>query len=132
MTDPEKEARVAEVRAEMARDDAAFAQLPGHLRWYFDHPGAWDHVKDAILKHDPTCRSLPDVWLGRTGGVSSLSDLGTCDDCGVTFYNVGLMGQYSPDWKTGDPILQTKDPDDGEEYQATLCECCGRKRREAS
>jgi hypothetical protein len=117
------------VRAEMAAEDAWFAGLPPHIRWYFGHPGAWDSVKDAIRNHDQTCRSLKDIWLARTGGVSCPSDLARCDDCGVMFYNEGLLGQYPPGWKTGDPILETEDPDEpGEFYEATLCECCGRKR----
>lgn len=105
--------------------------VPVSLRWYFSHVGCWDSIKQAILEHDPSCVSLKDIWLARTGGVSCPSDLGRCDDCKVMFYNEGLMGQYSPNgWKSGDPVLQTVDPDDGEEYEATLCECCGRKRRE--
>lgn len=94
-------------------------------------PGLFDYVKAAILEHDRTCQSLGDIWLGRTGGVSCPSDIDKCDDCGVTFYNEGLMGQYPPGWKTGDPVLQTQrylDEGDEDEYEATLCECCGRKR----
>lgn len=102
---------------------ATYEHLPRSLHWYFQHPGAWDHIKQAILDHDPTCKSLPEVWTGRTGGVSCPSDLARCDDCEVSFYNEGLIGKYAPGWKFGDPILET----DGRE--ADLCECCGRKRR---
>lgn len=107
------------------------SRVPERLRWYFKHPGCWENIKQAILEHDPTCVSLPDIWLARTGGVSCPSDLDRCDDCDVTFYNEGLMGQYPPVW-SGDEsqILQTVDKDDGDTYEARLCECCGRKRRE--
>jgi hypothetical protein len=108
----------------------AFAKLSPQMKRYYVTPGVFDEVKKAILEHDQTCASLPDIWLGRTGGVSCPSDLDACDDCGVTFYNEGLMGQYPPDWKTGDPVLMTRDADDGLEYEARLCDCCGRKRRE--
>lgn len=109
--------------------------VPHGLRWYFTTPGAWDSVKDAILEHDKTCKSLPYIWLARAGGISSPMDLGTCDDCGVTFFNEGIMGQYPPDWKMGDPIMQTErwpDEEPGEMYEATLCHCCGRRRLEAA
>lgn len=103
--------------------------VPERLRRYFDHPGAWDDVKQAILDHDPSCSSLPNIWLPRSGGVSCPSDLARCDDCGVMFYNEGLMGQYPPGWNWGDPVLQTEDADEpGEFYEAELCECCGRRR----
>lgn len=122
--------RVAEVRADMARDDAAYAALSPRMKSYYDRPGLFDRVKRDILAHDQTCASLPDLWLARAGGVSCPSDMADCDDCGVTFYNEGLMGQYPPGWKMGDPVLQTLDEEDGLEYDATLCECCGRERLE--
>lgn len=120
--------RVDEVRAGMAHDDAAYAALSPRMRSYYDTPGLFDRIKRDILTHDQTCASLPDLWLGHEGGVSCPSDQESCDDCGVVFYNEGLIGQYPPGWKSGDPVLQTVDPDDEEEYEAVLCECCGRRR----
>lgn len=110
----------------MALTRADHDRVPESLRWYFQHPGAWENIKQAITDHDPSCVSLPDIWTGRTGGVSCPSDLGTCDDCGVSFYNEGLMGQYPPNWQTGDPVLTD---DDG--CEARLCDCCGTARRAA-
>jgi hypothetical protein len=108
-----------------------YRDLPPRLKSYYDRPGLFSHIQQAILAHDPSCLSLPDLWLGHVGGVSCPSDISDCDDCGVTFYNEGLMGQYPPDrnWKIGDPVLQTVD-DDGDFFEAQLCECCGRIRWE--
>ena len=97
--------------------------VPTSLHWYFNDKGAWDSVKKDITSHDPTCESLKHIWCGRTGGLSAFGEQSECDDCEVTFYNEGLMGQYAPGWKTGDPVEET----DG--CSAQLCDCCGRKRR---
>ena len=97
--------------------------IPTALHWYFNIDGAWDSIKKAIVDHDSTCNSLKWVWTGRTGGVSAFGEQNDCDDCDVTFYNEGLMGQYAPGWKTGDFVEETN------EYRAQLCDCCGRKRR---
>jgi hypothetical protein len=103
------------------------ATVHPRLAWYFEHPGSWPRVKQQIIEHDQSCISLVEVWTPRRGGVSCSSDLGVCDDCSVTFYNEGLMGQYPPDWHFGDQVLQTQD-DEGDDAEARLCECCGRKR----
>jgi hypothetical protein len=112
-------------------EGAAYAALSPRMKSYYDRPGLFDRIKKAILEHDQTCVSLPDIWLGHAGGVSCPSDQTTCDDCGVVFYNEGLMGQYPPGWKMGDPVLTDRlyvDEGDSEEYELSLCECCGRKR----
>ena len=102
--------------------------IPKSLHWYFRDPGAWDHVKQEIRDHDKDCRSLPDIWTARTGGVTGLSDIDRCDDCEVMFYTEGIFGQFSDD-PDDDTVLQTVDLEDGESYDAKLCDCCGRKRR---
>lgn len=103
------------------------AAVPEQLHWYFRHPGAWENIKTAILTHDSSCASLPHIWTGRTGGVSCPGEQRDCDDCGVCFYNEGLLGQYGPGWRLGDPILTTTD--DGDATEAVLCDCCGTRRR---
>lgn len=135
MTDPQDAVLAAEVAEDLAlqakaREVAAYRALSPRMKSYYDRPGLFDSVKKAILEHDQSCVSLPDIWLGHTGGVSCPSDMASCHDCGVVFYNEGLVGQYPPNWRQGEALLQTVDPDDGEEYEAELCECCGRKRRE--
>lgn len=67
---------------------------------------AWD-------EHDKTCESFQWIWLGRRGGVSCHSDLTTCDGCGVTFYNEG--------------VVCTNRDDPEAEYDKFHCECCRRR-----
>ena len=78
-------------------------------------PWCYDLLFDRIRKdwdaHDKTCKSLPDLWLGRRGGVSCPSDLTDCDKCGATFFNEGVTD------------LNWDRPDAEPDYR---CECCRR------
>jgi hypothetical protein len=98
------------------------------LQWmfksYLDNPNGSDAVKKQLREHDPSCASLIDVWMPRRGGVSCPGDLGECSRCELTFYNEGLFGQYTDDWKLGDPVYTDEDGD-----ELHLCECCGRHER---
>jgi hypothetical protein len=79
--------------------------------WCYDE--LFEDVRKAWDDHDKTCESLRWLWLGRSGGVTCLSDITDCSVCGVTFYNEGVL---NINWKASDPDAQ---PD----YR---CECCRR------
>jgi hypothetical protein len=65
---------------------------PYVLRWLDDPDGGgvFTSQRDAIRAHDQTCPSLAHPWLPRRKGVSCLSDMMECQECGVTFFWEGL------------------------------------------
>jgi hypothetical protein len=73
--------------------------------------GVFADIATAYTAHDDFCLSLPDFWLGRTGGVSNPGDLSDCTGCGHTFYNEGLV------WVN----YEDPDPDADEQH---YCGCC--------
>lgn len=81
-------------------------------RWAADPDGGglFTHTRDTLLGHDPSCLSLPHAWYPRRTGSVCPTDLGTCEDCPVTFFTEGL-GLY-----------ETSHGD------AELCACCARER----
>ncbi len=94
--------------------------LNKYLQKWVTDPRGGEHFteqRDAILAHDPDCRSLNDAWLPRRGGVSC--DLWGCGDseCDVTFHIEGIR------W------LEENDVKEYEEIY--FCECHYEKRLQA-
>lgn len=71
------------------------------------------HIRAHWDAHDKGCESLEWLWLSHPGGVSCPSDLTDCKDCGVTFYDEGVINVH---WRT-----PAKD-------SLYLCACCARGR----
>lgn len=72
------------------------------------------YVRAAYDAHADNCESLQWFWFGHHGGVAALSDLSTCDDCDVMFWNEGLA------------LVDDHNGFDGDELW--LCGCCARRR----
>ncbi|NUS13455.1 MAG: hypothetical protein HOY69_18975 [Streptomyces sp.] len=81
-------------------------------RWAADPEGGarFPERRDALLAHDPNCRSLNRAWTPRARGSVCPSDLADCEDCDVVFFIEGL-GLYEIN---------------GEDTE--LCDCCARKQ----
>lgn len=81
-------------------------------RWAADPDGGalFPDRRNALLAHDPACRSLGRAWMPRRRGSVCPSDLEPCDDCDIWFFTDGL-GLYDID---GD--------------DTPLCSCCAQKR----
>jgi hypothetical protein len=79
-------------------------------------PWCYDRLLDSVRKdwdeHDKTCESMAWFWLGYRGGVSCPSDITTCHQCGVAFYNEGV-------------VCVNEDDTEAEEWDYR-CECCRR------
>jgi hypothetical protein len=73
-----------------------------------DDPDIFPSCREAYERHDKTCESLGEMWMGRGGGVSCPSDLTTCYGCDVMFYNEGVTRV------------------ENEDCDIYLCECCSR------
>lgn len=79
--------------------------------WCYDR--MFSNVRANWDAHDKTCGSMEWFWPGHSGGVSCPSDLTSCEDCDVTFYNEGV---HNVTWS-----------EPGED-SLWLCSCCARKR----
>lgn len=84
--------------------------------------GVFDHIAAAYAAHDDTCASLPEFWLGRTGGVSAFGEQGPCADCHAVFHNEGLVSlTYTVE---NGPAGTESTTDDDEPELVHLCACC--------
>jgi hypothetical protein len=60
-----------------------------------DGGGRFTGDRDAVLAHDPECRSLAEIWKPRKGGQTCFSDIHECNgDCETTFYVEGLASAF--------------------------------------
>lgn len=88
-----------------------------HIAEWAEDPygGGWfPDVRDEVLSHDPTCKTITSlaVWLPSKGGRSC--DLTWCAACNLTYYIDGGSGR------------EICDSDDKKRW-IDLCECCNRK-----
>lgn len=86
----EQRARTAATKAEQ---DAQTRALLSARRWAADPDagGYFTGDRDAVLAHDPECRSLSEIWRPRRNGRTCLSDIRECGGgCETTFYVEGL------------------------------------------
>lgn len=72
--------------------------------------GCFKATGDKVRQHDPSCKSLEDVWMPHKGGTTCLSDLFWCQECEVDFYNEGLRILF----------------EDCPGFWHYYCECCSR------
>ncbi len=103
-----------------------------HSRWitdWADDPdggggGEWrTQTRDAILAHSENCRSLDQVWLPRSKGVTCPSDWFGCEDCGIWFANEVTYGYVENATEDAYPY-----PDCFP--FGYFCDCCWRKRND--
>ena len=60
-----------------------------------DGGGRFTGDRDAVLAHDPECRSLAEIWKPRKGGRTCLGDTHECSGgCETTFYVEGLTSAF--------------------------------------